>query len=395
MGSRTTIGLVLAQAPGYSETFMLNKIRGLSASGFRVIVFTDRVTNTKIAGIHEVSGFDLPSNSIMRMLMVGVTMVYLVLRFPVRTYRYYYLERNAGSSFNSIVRALFTSAHILPFTIDRLHFGFATLGVGRENLGKAIGAKVSASFRGYDISIFPLKRPNVYSKLWKALDKVHTISDDLYIEARHLGLPESVPCVKIMPAIDANKFLYTRSFDRQPEIVKILTVARMQWKKGLEVALDAMALLKARGVKFQYTIVGGGVDYERLCFARHQLDLESEVTFAGKKSHHEIAMMMREHDVYLQPSLQEGFCNSVLEAQASGLLCIVTNAEGLSENVLHELTGWVEQKWNASALADKIEYLSDLPKEKKQEFCQRAQDRILHTFTLAKQSQYFTEFFSS
>jgi len=394
MGSGTTIGLVLARAPGYSETFMLNKIRGLSGSGFRVLVFTDKLTNTKVADIHEVSGFGLPSNSTMRMVKVGMTLFYLVLCCPVRTYRYYGLERKAGSSLSSIARSIFASAHILPHAVDRLHFGFTTLGVGRENLGKAIGAKVSTSFRGYDISIFPLKRPSVYSKLWKVLDKVHTISDDLYAEARDLGLPETIPCVKIMPAIDAKKFQHARTFDRRPEVVKILTIARMQWKKGLEVALDAMALLKAKGITFQYTIVGAGVDYERLCFARHQLNLETEIIFAGKKSHDEIAVMMREHDVYIQPSLQEGFCNSVLEAQASGLLCIVTNAEGLAENVLNEKTGWVVQKWDAIALAEKIEYVLSLTYETKRLICNRAQERVANTFSLTEQSRYFNEFFS-
>ena len=48
---------------------------------------------------------------------------------------------------------------------------------------------------------------------------------------------------------------------------------------------------------------------------------------------------MKNSDVYIQSSVQEGFGNAVLEAQASGLCCIVSDAEGLSENVLNEKTG--------------------------------------------------------
>ncbi|MBK7870836.1 MAG: glycosyltransferase family 4 protein [Saprospiraceae bacterium] len=51
-------------------------------------------------------------------------------------------------------------------------------------------------------------------------------------------------------------------------------------------------------------------------------------------------------DIYLQYSIQEGFCNAVLEAQAMGLLCIVSDAEGLPENILHGQTGWVVPKGN-------------------------------------------------
>jgi colanic acid/amylovoran biosynthesis glycosyltransferase len=215
----------------------------------------------------------------------------------------------------------------------------------------------------------------------------------LYKEALSLGLPETVPCVKIMPAINATKFLHNRSFDSKPRVVKILTIARMQWKKGLEVALDAMALLKVHNILFQYTIVGAGVDYERICFSRHQLGLEADVVFAGKKSHDEIAMMMKEHEVYIQPSLQEGFCNSALEAQASGLLCIVTNAEGLEENVLDDVTGWVVPKWNASELASRIINVFNLTVENKKLICQNAQRRIVTHFTLEHQEKLFADFF--
>ena len=34
-----TIGLVLAATPNYSETFFINKIKGLQSNGFKVILF--------------------------------------------------------------------------------------------------------------------------------------------------------------------------------------------------------------------------------------------------------------------------------------------------------------------------------------------------------------------
>ena len=69
-----------------------------------------------------------------------------------------------------------------------------------------------------------------------------------------------------------------------------------------------------------------------------------KVSFKGKLAHMEVKKAMEQADIYLQYSLQEGFCNAVLEAQAMGLLCIVSDAEGLPENVLHGQTGWVVPK---------------------------------------------------
>jgi colanic acid/amylovoran biosynthesis glycosyltransferase len=388
------IGLVLAQTPAYTETFLVNKIKGLIEYGFSVTVFTGNRGSRKFSLCQQVPAYSLPKVALFKPVKILAVLLYTAARCPVRTWNFLKQEHALGIRLIDTIQHLFISAHILPHHLHYLHFGFATLGVGRESLGKAMKVKLSTSFRGFDVSIYPLRNPNVYTRLWKVLDKVHTISDDLYTTALLLGLPPTVPVQKITPAIAVKEFLYPDRVFKQEGPLQILTVARLQWKKGLEVALDAMALLKKRGITFQYTIAGAGVDYERLCFARHQLNLETEVVFAGKKSHDDIARMMKEHDVYIQPSLQEGFCNSVLEAQASGLLCVVTNAEGLEENVLDGETGWVVMKWDASALADKVYHVNALSLAEKNRISANATKRITLEFSLRQQQKMFTEFYT-
>src|SRR5690606_9820504 len=256
---RKTIGLVLAAAPQYSETFLTNKIKGLIANGFRVILFTNRRTGNS-HGFREVSGYKLPEARTFRGLAVLAVLLLVALRAPKKLFRFYILERTEGVDIERFTKRFLAAAHILPFKIDYLHFCFATLGVGKENLGRVLGARVSVSFRGYDVGLFPLSRPGVYERLWKNIDKVHTISDDLYNKAKALGLPDTVPCVKIRPAIAAELFVHERDYKGPGGLLSILTVARLQWKKGLEVAIDAMAILKARGLKFRYTIVGDGIE---------------------------------------------------------------------------------------------------------------------------------------
>lgn len=388
------IGVVLSQAPGRSETFLLSKISGLIAQGFRVIVFSGRKIHVGFDLCPEITAYPLPVAPVMRALCTLPVIMMLILRSPMRLIRFCRLERSAGLRWDQIIRRAYTSAHILPHSLDYIHFSFATLGVGKENVGKTIGAKVSVSFRGFDICIFPLTRPGVYTSFWKALDRVHTISDDLYREARLLGLPESVSCTKIQPAISTDVFRFHREWTASGGVLRILTVARLQWKKGLEVALDAMSLLKEYGVAFHYTIVGMGPESERLYFSRSQLCLEDEVTFAGWKTQDEVAALMKSSDIYLQPSLQEGFCNAVLEAQSSGLMCIVTDAEGLPENVVDTITGWVVPKWDARALAKKIVDVQSLRPNEKLAVSERATERIDHEFDLLDQQKQFANFFS-
>src|SRR5690606_27766914 len=389
---RKTIGLVLAAAPQYSETFLTNKIKGLIANGFRVILFTNRRTGNS-HGFREVSGYKLPEARTFRGLAVLAVLLLVALRAPKKLFRFYILERTEGVDIERFTKRFLAAAHILPFKIDYLHFCFATLGVGRENLGRALGARVSVSFRGYDIGLFPLSRPGVYASLWKKVDKVHTISNDLYEKARSLGLPDTVTCVKIMPAIAPELTARPRDYRCSHGSLRILTVARLQVKKVLEVALDAMAILKSKGLKFNYTIVGDGIEKERLLFCRYQHRLDEEVVFIGRKQHDEVIELMYSHDIYIQPSLQEGFCNSVLEAQGSGMLCIVTDAEGLTENVVDKVTGWVVPRGNADALASTIVSVSQLSLTEREHVGRTAAERIQREFALERQWREFADFF--
>lgn len=385
------IGLVLANSPGYSETFFRNKIRVLHDAGFEVFLFSDRFSKP-VPNCHQVSGFTLPSSSLIRYVKVTLVIVGHLVISPKQTLRFISLERKEGRTFSALVRNLYRSVHILNYSLDWLHFGFVTLAVGRENVARAMGAKMGVSFRGYDVSIYPLKHPGCYSLTWKRVDKVHTISDDLYHIALSLGLPPGITMVKITPAIDASRFTRERS-PSSGRPVQIMTTARLHWKKGLDIALSAMKLLKQNGVSFRYQIVGDGDDYDRLVYLRHVLDLDNEVVFLLKKTPDELVKLLSQADLYIQPSIQEGFCNSTLEAQASGLLCIVSNAEGLSENVLNQVTGWVVPKLDPVILAAKIQEVLEMPEEQKETIRGTAVARVKKHFDLQHHQTLFPKFF--
>ena len=222
-----------------------------------------------------------------------------------------------------------------------------------------MGIKSSVSFRGYDIGLYPYDNPGCYDLLWQKIDKVHTISEDLYKQAIDLGLPPKIPYKKITPAINT-EFFQSNSFKDLHEPLRILTVGRLTWKKGYEYALKALSLLKDKQINFEYHIVGEGNYREAIIYGTYQLRIAEHIILKGLLSHEDVKKEMEWADIYIQPSIQEGFCNSVLEAQSMGLLCIVTNAEGLTENVSYGETGWVVQKRSAKNIADQIIKIKNL-----------------------------------
>ncbi len=383
------IALILSSTPGYSETFFRSKIKGLQEHGHKVLLITSK------KNLH----FDLCEQRVQTKVyknkvfqLISMIPVFLSLFFYYKqVWTYYKLEKKEHTSFKRSLEKIYINATLLKLKVDWLHFGFATMSIGRELVAQSIGAKMAISLRGFDIAIYPLKHKNCYNLLWKRVDKVHTISNDLINLAYDLGLSKSVHVEKITPAIDVS-FFCGKKVDFEGQI-NFLTVARLHWKKGVVQTLQSLSELKKKQIPFTYTIVGDGKDFERIAYAVHEMDLTGEVHLVGKKNRKEVLALYEKSTIYIQYSISEGFCNAVLEAQAMGLLCVVSDAEGLAENVIHEETGWVVPKNEYTLLTKTLLYVIGLNDDIKNQMVLAATSRVKDHFNLEKQQQAFLEFY--
>lgn len=388
--NKKSIGLVMAKAPVYSETFLNSKIKNLMDDGFDVYVFTHSSEREKVF-FRQVPAHPLPGNFLLRLIYFKYILILLLIKKPATLYRFIRLEMADGSGIGKIIKNIYSSAHILQHHVTHLHFEFSSLSIGLEMSASAIGARMSSSFRGFDISIFPVGKKDIYRRLWKMADVFHTISDDLVIEARKHGLPENAKMVKIFPALDVQKFEYT-SHRYTGGILKIFSTGRLHWKKGYRFAIQAIVYLKAKGMEVELTIAGEGEERQELEFLIQQMDLSENVKLLGKVAHEKVLHYLKDAHIYIQPSIQEGFCNSVIEAQAVGLPCVVSDAEGLPENVGE--FGWVIGKRDPIALAEAIIEISTLPEFELSDRVIAARQRVEELFQIKKQRDAFKTFFA-
>lgn len=387
------IGLVLPNLPAYSETFFRNKVLGLQQNGHEVILFVNsKPKSSNYLDCKIVRAPKLSGNKLDVAISSMVQVVKAVFAQPRKSLNLYKLNRKDGISFKDNLKSIIANQFLLNEKLDWLHYGFGTMALGRENVAQAIGAKMAVSFRGFDIGIYPLKHPNCYNYLFQKVDKVHVISDDLTDLLYKNGLSKEKQIIKITPAI--NTIFFTSTSNNNNPILQLVTIARLHWKKGLEYTLEALALLKQENIPFHFSIIGDGSEKERLQFAVHQLNLVENVSFLGKLTPEQVKEELTKTDIYLQYSVQEGFCNAVLEAQAMGLLCVVSDAEGLSENVLEQQTGWIVEKRKPALLAQKIKEVMLLSPTEKARIRTNATGRVQQEFNLEKQQQEFLEFYN-
>ena len=388
------IGIVLSQPPGYSETFFNSKIEGLKKNGFEVTLFCQ---NNGV-GFHtcKVERFSkITSNPIFQLLWFFK--VYMgLLPYIKKLMNWYSLESEHGVSKWSFLKKVYINAPILKADLDWLHFGFGTLTLERESIAKAIGAKMAVSFRGFDINVYPKKNPDCYHLVWKHVTKVHSISNYLLEEARYLGLQETTPYSIITPAIKLNHLPKHRAIEKESKPLKIVTVARLHWMKGIDYLIETANFLQASQVDFEWLVIGRGSSQEKERYLYHiyEKGLTDRVKLIGKKDHQETLQVLNSTDLYVQTSLNEGFCNAVLEAQALGKLCVAFNTGGLQENIIDQKTGWLVENVNSKQLAKKIIEVIEMPAEEKKNITSFAKRRIIEEFNIKKQQQEFVEFYS-
>jgi len=392
-----TIGLVLSNSPNYSETFFINKIKGLQAGGNTVILFVrEKRENFSLCKVQKMP--TVYKNILLFAFQYLLVAISLLPHFK-SVWRFVKLERANGISIYRLLKLIFLNSHILKAKLDWLHFGFATQAIQSELVAKAIEAKMAVSFRGFDINVFPKKHKNCYQRLWKHVDKVHSISQYLVDEAYNLGLDRSVPIAIITPAVDINviRNIKENAKPKDNEGLVICTVARFNWIKDLSTAIKTINLLKSYYPKINYDLVGGGSVKEKKQYVDmlKQLDLEDHVAFHDKLEHFETLEIMNACDIYLQTSLNEGFCNAVLEAQALGKLCVATNVGGLKENIEDTKTGWLVEPNDPIGISEKIITICSLTALEKEKVKGGATNRVEMKFNTEIQMKSFVEFYKN
>ncbi|REG87730.1 glycosyltransferase family 4 protein [Winogradskyella sediminis] len=383
------IGLILSQPPGYSETFFKSKIKGLQASGYRVSLYVQKTDSTfKTCKVYKLP--KVYKNTLFQLFALFWVLLRLM-PYARRVIRFVRLEQEHQRENTQILKNIYINANLLKSNVDWLHFGFATLVLQREHVAKAIGAKMAVSLRGFDIDVYPMKHPNCYATLWQNVDKVHAISKYTLNQGYYHGLPETVASTIITPAV---KWVNTEQRNAS-KTTKIITVGRLHWMKGYLDILEALSLLKTTSDNFHYQIIGIGPEEEAIKFTIHQLGLQNHVTLLGQQSHDSVFKYIEQAEVYLQYSHSEGFCNAVLEAQALGKLCVVSDGGGLPENIIDGETGWVVPKRQPKLLAKTLESVIALDATVKSQFSKQAKARVQHQFTLEQQRAKFVEFYKT
>jgi glycosyltransferase involved in cell wall biosynthesis len=136
----------------------------------------------------------------------------------------------------------------------------------------------------------------------------------------------------------------------------VLTLGRLHRHKGLDVLLDAWALLRDRGVQLpRLLIAGDGRVMEELQTRLERLNLSDSAALVGTQTGDAKRWLLANCRFFLQPSRVEGMPLTLLEAMSFGRAVLGTNIGGIRELLTDGHNGLLVEPENPDELADAIE----------------------------------------
>lgn len=176
----------------------------------------------------------------------------------------------------------------------------------------------------------------LYARVYRCANVIKVISKFLEGEVQKLGV--SAPVHIIPNGVDVAKFSATvadetiadlkNKFGKKMGDVILFTASRLVLSRGVEDTIRALAFLPAN-VKF--VIAGEGDDKEKLEEIARESKVSERVQFVGHVDHAELPGYYKASDIFVRPSIIEGFGNAFVEAFAAGIPVVATPVGGIPD----------------------------------------------------------------
>ena len=162
------------------------------------------------------------------------------------------------------------------------------------------------------------------------------------IMQRYYGAMSRRPNITVLPSyVDLSLASPIGEYDRNKPI---LFVGRLEPVKNIDNIIVACSRLK---VPLHLYYGGGNLEGHLRKLAA---EIGAIVEFKGAVPNEELMRLHHNHSIFTLCSLREGMPRAMIEAMASGLICVGTRTDGVSELIEHGKTGYLAEGFDADAI---------------------------------------------
>jgi len=167
------------------------------------------------------------------------------------------------------------------------------------------------------------------------------------------------------------------AFNIQPSEKIIFCTGRLEIIKDYPNLLSALVIIKDN-IKFKCLIAGDGTQRKNLEHFSKELGIHNRIIFLGIR--HDIAELLNSADLFVLPSMSEGFPLAVAEAMACGSVVVATDCGGVSELIGN--AGFLVPARDSKALANAIISALNIESHTRELISKKARQRIEDNYDL-------------
>lgn len=146
--------------------------------------------------------------------------------------------------------------------------------------------------------------------------------------------------------------------------INFLFIGRMLKEKGIHDFISAAKIVKQSHPDVQFTVLGAIDPFNPGAIQQSELDRLISlniINYPGQVDN--VQKWIAASHVFVLPSYREGVPRSTQEAMAIGRAIITTDVPGCRETVVVGVNGFLVEKWNPKALAEKMIYFIENPEQ--------------------------------
>ncbi len=154
--------------------------------------------------------------------------------------------------------------------------------------------------------------------------------------------------------VNLENFYPIREINKDNKYFDILFIGQLSVQKGLHYLIRAFHQFKHPNKRLH---IVGSITNDKNFFSDQLKD--DNILVYGHIHHLKLKEIINKSDVFVLPSLQEGFATVILQALACGCPVIVSENTGAAEFVRENKCGFVVPIRNSQIISDKLTLLSD------------------------------------
>jgi glycosyltransferase involved in cell wall biosynthesis len=142
-----------------------------------------------------------------------------------------------------------------------------------------------------------------------------------------------------------------RIIAKQP--LRVLMVGTFSYRKG---ASDLEQIISAAGNNFQFRFIGSISDETKNLLSRITAQKHSQLEFINRQPHFKLPQFYSQADIFIFPTIEDGYPAVLAQAHASGLPIIATTNCSAPDIIVENQTGWVVPIRSPDAFVEKLQW---------------------------------------